>query len=235
MELLKKTRFAAVLAILCGAGGAQASVTFQAPVVTAISGTSGTFDIVLVNTGADVTLGGFSIGITTTNPNITFSSATTATSLAYIFGTHSVFGPNLDTTTGISLVLSDNDDRQPLGGATVGATTVGVAHVSYTIAPGAINGSFPITFDAIQTSLVDAAGVPVAFLTSAGTFVITPEPGSVVLTGVGLLGLGWRTRRLRLGCWNGQRLPVPLAGSSVVSSSQEAPQGSNGRSGFRSC
>lgn len=180
--------------LLLGTVPAQAALILQAPAITGAVGSTGTFDIVLQNTGVvSIPIGGFSFGISTTNPGITFTSATISTVAPYVFGVDSLFGPEIATTTGASLVASDSP-LSVLAVAVASGATVGLGHVTYSIAGDAATGLFAITFSPAATSLADGfgAGIPVDVLTS-GTLDVTavvtavPEPASLGLTGGPLL------------------------------------------------
>lgn len=171
---------------------AEAALIVMSPTFSAAVGSSGTFDIVLTNTGAgSVSIGGFSFGISTTNSGITFTSATIATAATYIFIGDSLFGPDITITSGASLIASDNPfiaTSFPVAGG----ATVGLGHVSYSIANGATTGPFQLTFSPLATSLADGLGNAVAIGTlSSGTINLTssaatPEPGTIGLGGIGL-------------------------------------------------
>jgi PEP-CTERM motif len=176
---------------LMSAGRADAALIVLAPGISSVPGGSGTFDIVLQNTGASgIGIGGFSIGITTPNSAITFTTATTGTSVPYIFAGDSLFGPNLTITSGTSLTASDNPAIASF--FTVGAgSTVGLAHIAYSIAGNSAPGVFAITLSSSATSLADAEGfnVPINTLTNGSINITsaTPEPASLALVGLALL------------------------------------------------
>ena len=91
--------------------------------------------------GASVASGGFSFGISTLNPGITFKVADIST---VIFARDSLFGPNIQTSTGTALVASDNPALAtsfPVGSG----ATVGLGHGAYLISAGAATGPFTIT------------------------------------------------------------------------------------------
>lgn len=180
-----------------GAARADASLVFLAPTIAATPGSTGSFDILFDNTGpSSVSVGGFSFGISTTDPSILFTAATISTVTdPYIFAGDSLFGPNIALTTGVSLTANDNSAS---GSDVVAAgATVGLGHVTYSISSGSPFGTFAITFALFPTSaLADAGGgnIPITTLTS-GEFDVAPEPSSLLLTLGGLVA-GFSLKKL---------------------------------------
>jgi hypothetical protein len=185
---------------------ARASLIVSAQSVSAVVGTSGnTFDITLTNTGpTDVTIGGFSFGISTASPNIDFTGASTTTTTApYIFAGDSFVelppGFPLNTSSGQSLAATDLSASG--NGTVVGAgDTLGLGEVFFDVAAGTTVGQIiVVTLDASQTSLSDPAGTPITVDTLAnGSIAPTPEPSTLVLFSASLVALaggGWRGRR----------------------------------------
>ena len=203
-HFLKSSLGFAGIAILLtlGATRAEASLIFLAPAIDALPGSTGTFDILLENTGpSSVAIGGFEFGISTTNSSILFTDATINTvSAPYIFGIDSLFGPDIALTTGTSLTADDNPAS--VGSYDVAAgETVGLGNVSYSISSASPYGQFAITFSPSPTSvLADAAGANIPITTlSNGSFEVTPEPSSILLMLGGLLaGLSLRKTSARL-------------------------------------
>src|ERR1700689_4926801 len=79
---------------------ARGSLVFSVPSVTANAGDVGdSFDVLLTYSGSPISVGGFAFEITTTDPDITFTDATTATATAYIFSGTSLFGPDIVTSS----------------------------------------------------------------------------------------------------------------------------------------
>jgi hypothetical protein len=184
---------AAVAFGLLGPAAAHASSIVLAQSVIASSGSSGNgLDIELTNSGASaVTIGGFSFGISIANADISFTDANTSTSASYIFGTDSLFGPDLTgPTSGQSLSTSDLFDIFFAGVTLNPGTTVGLGHVLFDVAPGAASGSFAVQLAFFPTtSLSDESGNNIAIDTlSNGLITITtpaapvvPEPSSFSL------------------------------------------------------
>ena len=179
---------AGVAAAFLWPASANASLIVAVQSTTAAPGSSGNaFDVQLTNTGPSaITVGGFSFGILTGNPSISFRDANTSTSAPYIFDGMSLFGPDLTgPTSGPSLSTSDVF-LVPLSGSTVGSgTTVGLGHILFDVSPGAAPGGFPVTLMGFPTtSLADPAATNLAIQTlSGGQITITgtaatPEPGT---------------------------------------------------------
>jgi hypothetical protein len=169
------------LSLLAPASG-HASLILSVQSATAAAGSSGnSFDVQLSNSGPSaVTIAGFSFGILTANINISFRDANISTSSPYIFGSNSLFGPDLTgPTSGQSLSTSDVF-AIPLAGTILGAgTTFGVGHILFDVSPGATAG----------TSAVTLAGFPVSSLSDpAGNNVVieTLSPGQITITGTGV-------------------------------------------------
>ena len=181
-------------------GRADAALIVSAPSLVALTGTSGTFDVLLQNTGPSaVSIGGFSFGISTTNPGITFTVANISTGTTYIFNGNSFFGPNITISSGTSLTASDSADT-PTSVSVLANSFVGLGHVAYSISGGAATGSFAITLSGPATSLSTATGtnIPVDTLTNGSiTVSATPEPASLGLVGGLVLALGLLAKKKR--------------------------------------
>src|SRR5215813_8248116 len=93
--LLSTVLAAGVAATFFCPANANASVIVAVQSASAAPGSSGnTFDVQLTNTGpSGITVGGFSFGISTGNPDISFRESNTSTSAPYIFDGLSLFGP----------------------------------------------------------------------------------------------------------------------------------------------
>ncbi len=206
--LLSTVLAASVAAAFFCPASANASLIVAVESAIAAPGSSGnTFDVQLTNTGPSaITVGGFSFGISTGNPSISFRDANTSTSETYIFDGSSLFGPDLTgPTSGPSLSTSDVFSVA-FSGSTLGTgTTVGLGRILFDVSPGAAPGVFPVTLgDFPTTSLADPAEADLAIQTlSAGQITITataavPEPGTLatLFGGLTLLaGCAGRRRR----------------------------------------
>ncbi len=199
-------RFFLVAALACFL---SASVAWGALIVSvqplstpaAPGSTGNSFDVLLSNTGpTSVTIGGFSFGITTTDTDVTFTDATTGTSVLtpYIFDGNSLFGPDIATNSGAQEVVASDYDADPVG-ATLGAgAVVGLGHVLYDVAPNATLGAFDLTLEAYPTtSFSDPNGntvTPDTFTNGVGLIAPAtsgvPEPGSGFLMLAGFLVAG---------------------------------------------
>jgi hypothetical protein len=210
------TLLGAALVLLTVVGPVQADLIVTVQSVTAAPGSTGnTIEVDLTNTGAGAAgpIGAFSFGLSTTNPGITFTAATTATLGApYIFDGLGLFGPNITNSTGTSLTASDL--FSVIGsGTTLGAgATVGLGEVFFDVAPGTSPGPIAVILaDYPTTSLSDDSfpvpnDIPITTLTN-GTITVTgtggggtptpvPEPSTLALLGTAGAALaGWRWRR----------------------------------------
>jgi PEP-CTERM motif len=192
----------AILTTLAGMVPARADTIITVGNVFAISPSSGNaLEVTLTNTGAAAVIAGFSFGFSVADPHVVFTSATINTVSPYIFSGHSLFGPNIATTSGgQTLVASDNYDL-PNAGATVGTgATVGFGHVFFDVS-GAPLGPIAVTLIANDTSLADAQGNNIPARLVDGTITITqsevPEPSSLILLALGLAPLAWAKMRFR--------------------------------------
>jgi hypothetical protein len=205
--VLGKVLLAGMAVSFLGPASGHASLILSVQSATVAAGSSGNgFDVQLSNSGPSaVTIAGFSFGILTANTNISFRDANISTSAPYIFGSNSLFGPDLTgPTSGQSLSTSDIF-AIPLAGATLGAgITVGLGHVLFDVSPAAAVGTSLVTLAGFPvSSLSDAAGNNVVIQTlSSGQITITgtgvPEPSTLatVLAGIALiLGHGGRWRK----------------------------------------
>jgi hypothetical protein len=157
---------------------------------------SNTLDIDLTNTGpASLSLGAFSFEIGVTDPHITFTSASTATVVPYVFAGNSLFGPIISTSAP-SQTLDGSDLWGGVGGATVAAgATVALGHVFFDTSAGDSSGSKTVMLSPFSaTSLSDPLGVNISVNTlTNGSITIAgapvPEPSAATLALVGLAAL----------------------------------------------
>jgi len=172
--------------------------------------------VTLQNTGpAAIAFESFDFHISTTDPDITFTSTNINTSSApYIFAGNSVLGPMINTVSGQTIDGSDlyggsDTSCSPppgLPGACVAAnTTVGLGNVQFSISGTATLGNFAVTLsqDPALTNLTDPNFNPIAIdtFTNRGINILaTPEPASALLLAGALAGvLAMKRRRLNRG------------------------------------
>jgi hypothetical protein len=183
---------------------ATAILSIQSVIASSPSG-GNEFDVVLTNTGpSSITVGGFGFELTTSDANITFTSATISTILfAYVFSGHSLFGPTISTSApGQTIDASDFFDTANMGAVIGSGMSVGLGHVFFDVAGGDTPGPKPVDFTAFPvTNLSDNLGNNITFNSSPGTITIAssavPEPSSLLLTLLGFPVLAWAGKRLR--------------------------------------
>ena len=172
----------------------HAGLVISATNPTTQAGGSGWFDILLTNTDtSSIDISSFNTAVeVASNSGLTFSDADASTTPGYIFG--SVQNGPLGTISGFSITLAD---FLPSGNQTVGAsTTVGLAHVTYTLASSTPAGTpIAITFTDAGTQIYDAGLSEILPLTlQGGTITVTaaavPEPGTMAMAGLLSLGGG---------------------------------------------
>jgi hypothetical protein len=197
-------------AVPCSAGG----LMIEAPNLTATPGSSGSFDLLLVNTNA---IGGTSYDVSSDQFMLSLSGplgiAFTAVSIAtdpvtapYIFvlsGTTLPGGPPLSTDTFPNNQFTGIDLEFALPGfQTVNpGDTFGLAHVSYAVSSSTPSGIDTITIAPYPESLLTMVdGTPISFgitngLIAVGT--VIPEPWALTQAATAVLiglGLAWRRR-----------------------------------------
>ncbi len=195
-------------AVPCSAGG----LMIEAPNFTATPGSSGSFDLLLVNTnatgGASYEVSSDQFLLSLSGPlGITFTDATIATDpvaapYIYVVSTDGNFGLPLPVTSlPTSFVATDSEFASP-GYRTVNpGQTFGLAHVSYTVSSSTPNGIDAITIapppDSVLTML-DGTPIPFGIVNgSIAVGVVIPEPWALTqaVTAVVIgLGLAWRRR-----------------------------------------
>jgi hypothetical protein len=193
--------------LLFAAAPAQAALILAVQSVSAAAGSTGNaFDVTLQNTGPSaVTIGGDSFGLMVGSPNITFTSATTATTLApYIFDGQSLFGPTISFTPPGQTIQAADLFATFGSGVSVGAgVTVGLGHVFFNVAPGTTPGPYTVTVLPFPTTgLTDPNGnnIPINTLSNGtitvtpGTTAAVPEPATLLLAGLGWPA-AWLLRR----------------------------------------
>jgi hypothetical protein len=191
-----------------GSVTASASLIVSIQSVTAAAGSSGdAFDVELTNTdSAALAVGGFSFGIVTANPDISFTDANTSTTAPYIFGTNSLFGPDLTGPTSGQTLTASDVFIIPLSGISLNpGSTVDLGHILFDVSPFASAGSFPVDLEMFPlTSLSDPSGNTINIdsllsgqITITGA-VATPEPSLLLMLFLGavlIVGHSLRQRK----------------------------------------
>lgn len=206
---------AAIVLMILDVNPARAELLFsiEPQTISVIPGSTGNaFDVTLSNTGpTGVTIGGFSFGLSVADLDIQFTEVNTATTVPYIFGADSLFGPIINTVpppNGQSVLASDAYLFIDMGVTVSSGTTVGLGHVLFDVSSTATPGSFSITFDAYPFSSLAAPGpdfdeIPIdTFDSSVGMQVegqnVVPEPSALLVwSSLSAMGLvtAWRRRK----------------------------------------
>lgn len=180
---------------------ARADLIVGVQSVAVNAGTVGnSLEVTLTNTGAPVTVGGFSFEIVASNPDVTFTGGSTATTPAtYIFA-----GNSFDDITASPLVTSllgpslDASDLafDPSTSPTIGTgSTVGLGDILFNVSNSAPTETIlvALTPDPSLTSLSDPSANPIPITSLDGGHInitranAVPEPASIWLTASGLL------------------------------------------------
>jgi hypothetical protein len=187
----------------------RADLVIEAPNLIAPPGTSGSFDLLLVNTnpagGASYHVAADSLGLSLMGPlSATFTDVSIQTIVPYIYvtsGTTQGGGPySQDTFPNSQFTASDSEFAAP-GFRTVNpGDTFGLAHVSYTISSTSPGGRDTLAFLSPATSLSDENGNALTVSLVSGSIATTvPEPAALIPAGTAaLIGLGsfwWRRGR----------------------------------------
>lgn len=183
---------------------AHGGVIIAASSVTVGAGTTGdSFDVLLTNTGPSaITVGSFSFNISTADTDISFTDVTTGTLAApYIFVSSSLFGPDLTgPNSGQTFTSFPSDVSFPADVSIGASSTVGLGHVLFDVAGGAMPGTFAVTLvqDSSVTNLSNANGnIPINTFTDGDITISTPEPATVPLAGLAFLIAAAARRKLR--------------------------------------
>lgn len=196
-----------VLALLCTGMPASAALIVTATPAAALAGDTGDyFDVTLTNTGPDISVLAASFGLSTADPYIHFTRATTATAAPYIFAGRSfdeltLLLTYIDVATGAALNASDMDNA--MTGVTVAAgSTVGLGRVFFDV------GSYPAALITVAlalypgTNLSDPVLLDIPIDTLADGTITTPgytsvpEPATLLPAALALLGMFALRRRL---------------------------------------
>lgn len=193
-------------AVPCSAGG----LVIEAPNLTATPGSSGSFDLLLVNTnltgGTSYDVSGDQFVLSLSGPlGITFTGVSIATdpvAAPYIFvssGTTQPGGPPLSTDTfpNTTFTGADAEFASPYYRTVNPGQTFGLAHVSYAVSSTTPKGTDTITIEPSPLSLLTMVdGTPIPFGITNGSITI-PEPWALTQASTAILvglGLVWRRR-----------------------------------------
>ncbi|HEX4053400.1 MAG TPA: hypothetical protein VHX86_03965 [Tepidisphaeraceae bacterium] len=179
---------AGLLALAGSAIPARADLVFEAVDSSALAGGTGNFDIILADTGGTFSVSAFTVEPTVpdTSP-VQFTGVTTNTTTdPYIFGTDQLPPLSYNTFPTTDLIALDADFTGVEYVTLNSGQALGLANVTYEVAPGASAGPVTISFASDGTSLSDVIGNAIPFTAPDGTItVVVPEPASRgLLTGL---------------------------------------------------
>jgi hypothetical protein len=185
--------------VACRAEG----LVISAPALTATPGSSGSFDVLLTNTGTtsiDVSVDSFQLGLT--GPlDASFTAVSIATVAApYIYVTSGTTVPggsplSSDTFPNTLFTASDSEFASPGFREVMPGQTFGLANVSFSVSVTSPAGFDTLAF--LNASLSDNNGNDIPVTISNGSIVV-PEPSTLIEGATALLiglGVGWRRRR----------------------------------------
>ena len=212
LPMIFSRRFQTVAALLglamAAAPPARADLVVSVSSAAVNAGTANDFvNVNLLNTGPSaVTIGAFSFGISVTNPDITFTGATTSTGTPYIFTGDSLFGPAIGIAAGQSLTASDLFDIAGSGVVVGAGGSAGLGHVFFDAGANAASGVFAVWLSTLETSLADptSANLPIQSLINGQISIAAqtsvPEPSAIseIFIALAVLSVGrLRTRGRR--------------------------------------
>lgn len=178
----------------------HADLVIQAQNSMAVPGGTGAFDVTITNNGIgglSYDVDGFSIDLSVlASTGVQFTSVTMGTSNPYLFVTPGPPPFSFDTFPNTNFIASDAEFAPPGFTTIAPGQTFGLAHVSYSVSPGASPlSSAVVTFGpATDVSGTTSAGgnPPIGagdFVTVPGTISIgqasVPEPSALALMGIG--------------------------------------------------
>ncbi len=203
-QTLRAAILLSVAAILAEPASCHAAFLIESPNVSSAPGLTGSFDILLVNTGPTaLNVAGDSVEIALTGVSGgSFTAATISTTAApYLYTKSGTLGPPASPLS-FSLFpnttfLASDSEFGSLGSRVIApGDTYGLVHVSFAISSSATASVGTLSFLDLGTgtSLADTVGNSIAFTTRTGTFTIVasaavPEPKSVVMLWIGGVGL----------------------------------------------
>jgi hypothetical protein len=181
-----------------------AGLLIEAPKLTATPGSSGSFDLLLVNTnpagGASYNVAADSFGLALSGPlNVTFTNVTINTSATYIYVTSGTTVPggmplSLDSFPNTQFTGSDFETASPLYRTVTPGESFGLAHVSFAVSSTTPNGTERISLVSSATSLSDNNGKTIGVSLAGGSLRVgaVPEPATLTQAAIAaLIGLGW--------------------------------------------
>jgi len=191
----------AVLALAVSAGWAapgRADLIVEVPNIQASAGSSGSFDVLLTNTGPDSPqVASYNVELSLTGPpGVQFTGATIGTVTPYIFQVSG--GPPLsfDPFPNTDFTASDSEFASPFFDTIAPGETVGLVHVLFSVDANAPLGGGTIDVVAAGTQFSDSDFGVFASSALAGTFTVVPEPSTFLLFGfAGIALAGWRLWR----------------------------------------
>ena len=202
------------LAVLAGAlllssvpaKGDGIGIVLSVESVTGAPGSTGTFDVLLENTGTvSQNIAGFAFELSTTDTNITFTDVTTSTTTKpYILAGDSLFGPDILVSTTGQVIDSGDVSASGNGTDVAPGATYGIGNVGFSIGPGASNGEIAVidisTFPNTNLTASDLSNVD--FTTESGTITVqttstVPEPATALPLAAALLIAAFLARKRR--------------------------------------
>jgi hypothetical protein len=174
----------------------RADLVIEAPSFSALTGSSGSFDVLIANTnaagGASYDVSVFTLDFSVTGlAGVTLNSASISTVTPYVFVDPGVSQPGSDpfviSSTATSFLASDSEFNPPDFFRTLNPGDIlGLAHVSYSIDGNALLGD-RVLHIGLGTQVVDANLDPITFTPLDGNIRVrsVPEPSTLSLLGIG--------------------------------------------------
>ena len=184
------------LILIASALPAQANLVISPGSPITSAGGTGSFDILLLDTGGTYQVGSFTVEASVAaDSGVHFTSVTTETAFPYIFGTQQSNAFSSSTFPNTDFTASDTDLSAPDYTTVALGTFDALAHVTFAVDPGTSAGVINIYINPQGSSLSDSDGNAIPYTTGSGTITVTtPEPASF---GVLCMGCGAMTMRRR--------------------------------------